>query len=65
MALILPPDWLPGLTREARTELYLQAETIVETLTANKYRFMKQPVIILSSDGFAVTGSMELLIEVN
>jgi hypothetical protein len=56
----LTPGYLPGNDRETRTDLYLQAESLLEVLRREKFVLTTLPVITIGGDDLYVSGCVEL-----
>lgn len=54
---------VPADSREVRSELYLQAESIVELMNKSGFQFIKPPRIILGGEG-GMDGQIEGIMEV-
>lgn len=65
VALLYPMNRpLPAENREVRTELYLQAESIIEILKREKFQIINPPRILLGGAGEQIEGSMEVEFQV-
>jgi hypothetical protein len=61
VALIYPINIpIPEENREVRTELYLQAESIIEVLKRERFQIINPPRIILGGSGEQIEGSIEV-----
>jgi hypothetical protein len=58
VALLYPAGQSSQDNREVRTELYLQAESIMETLKQLKVQFINPPQIILGGDWDHINGTL-------
>ena len=64
IALLCPSGMLTQEGREVRTELYLQAESIMEILKHDHFQLIRPPTIVLSgSDKYLIEGTMEVELE--
>jgi hypothetical protein len=61
ITLLYPHDCpIPADDREVRTELYLQAESIMEILRKNNFQLAEPPRIVLSGVSDRVEGTLEV-----